>query len=469
MKRNTTLALALACAFTSSAFADTIDLGALVTNQLKQTGKLATIYGGPVPAGTNTSIVFEGTVGGKGLKISPPGAIPDRPNVLLETPIGCAPVGGSSTVEVEGTTTDSTSFNYTDKVETSKEISVTVGYEAFGASASSTVTLGQTQGKENSKGGGTEKSKTWKTSRTIDVPPNRSFDVQFVVTERYLDAVPFTANFVVTGDVSINFLRGQEGYSWVKVTGTQLPPNVIRPGYQQNNRKLAVCRGKARDGTVWLGKSEGMACWMAIAVDNSFIPGIGWSTNDFEILVGAESSVALGDPYASDAYVTPGANPQKVCFAQHNGWSLPGYVRNTECISEWDSKPVRTAKYKILRAPQTGGVVKRVKIDDYLTEAQRTFNLRGVFSGVQAVRGDLRITEGPSCGPTAKTASAVTASAVTTSGLKAPAPAAAATVAPTAATKKLVLAPAKPGTKALPAAATVQNVTPVVGAEIPKK
>lgn len=57
-------------------------------------------------------------------------------------------------------------------------------------------------------------------------------------------------------------------------------------------------------------------------------------------------------------------------------------------MAEWDSKAVATQKYKVLRAAATGGLTARVKLDDQLSLAQRTFDLRGLFTGVNAVSGE---------------------------------------------------------------------------------
>ena len=55
------------------------------------------------------------------------------------------------------------------------------------------------------------------------------------------------------------------------------------------------------------------------------------------------------------------------------------------------SRTIGSQKYKVLRVPATGGLTARVNLDDQLTLAQRTFDLRGIFTGVNAVSGDFKI------------------------------------------------------------------------------
>lgn len=416
-KHRKLIAMAVACACAPLAHADVIDINAMVVNQLKKANKLDGIYrsvsgGQALPAGLNASAVFEGNVGGRGVVFSVPSVIPERPLVLANKPINncsSSPVTFKATVNKESS--NSTTIANSDTVASSREISVTVGYESpFGASASSTATASQSFSATTSKEQSYSDKLGWQDELEVPVGPGKQVKVQFVVTEQRLDRVPYTANLVLSGPVSINFLRGQEGFQWVKVAGNQLPPNVIRPGVQQNGRKLAVCRVTVGDKVV-IGKSEGTTCWYALPVMLPIGVRMGTSTANFDILVGAESSVQLGDPYVTDAYTTDDASRSKVCFAQTDqGWSLPGYIIGRDCVAEWDSRAVTTQKYKVLRAAATGGLTARVNLDDHLALAQRTFDLRGIFTGVNAVSGDFKIGQDePAANCTKAVAAATTA------------------------------------------------------------
>ena len=429
MRRQAKLvSLAVGCALTTMAHADVIDVNAMVVDQLKKAGKLDGIYrsvsgGQPLPAGLNASAVFEGEIGGRGVKFADVGTIPVRPLMLATKPIrNCNTREASFKALVNKESSNSVTVANSDTVTTGRELSVTVGYESpFGASASSTATMSQSFSATTSKEQSNSDKLGWQDELEFPVASGKKVTVQFMVNEQRLDRVPYTANLVLSGYASINFLRGQEGFQWVKIAGNQLPPNVIRPGMQQNGRKLAVCRVTVGDKTV-IGKSEGTTCWYALPLVNPMIGRLGTSTGNFDILVGAESSVQLGDPYVTDAYTTDDPSHSKVCFAQTDqGWSLPGYIIGRECVGEWDSKAVATQKYKVLRMPATGGLTARVKLDDQLSLAQRTFDIRGVFTGVNAVSGEFFVGPEEDAGcpkMVAAAASATGASALGAGGAK---------------------------------------------------
>jgi hypothetical protein len=458
--RQQRIVLAAACLAAIAAHADRIDVNQLVVDQLRKTGKLAAIYktqtGQDLPAGLNASAVFEGDITGRGVRFNVPSTIPEQPLVLSQAPVtNCSSRDVTRTVGVNKSSTNTNTVSASDTVETGRELSVTVGYDSpFGASASTTLSLKQSFSATKSTEQSASESLGWSDSLAVPVEPGKMVKVQFVVTEQRLDRVPFTANLVLSGNASINFLRGQEGFSWVTIAGSNLPPNVIHPGNQQG-RKLAVCRVKDNN-KVKIGKSEGTTCW--ITTDLMPIGGrIGIKTGNFDILVGSDSSVRLGDPYASDAYTTDDPSHSKVCFVPtKEGWMLPGFIDGRECVAEWDSRGITSQNYQVLRAPATGGVTARVRLEDQLTEAQRTFDLRGVFTGVNAIFGDFRVGESlPAvCGEvkTAAGTSANKASAASANSLG--------TSATAAATGPVTLAAAAPNEKPLPAKPGAKKVLP---------
>jgi Clostridium epsilon toxin ETX/Bacillus mosquitocidal toxin MTX2 len=399
--RHHRIALAVACLSATAAWADRIDVNAMIVDQLRKSGKLAAIYkaktGENLPANLNASAVFEGEIGGRGVRFTIPSVIPENPLVISQAPVtNCSSREVTRTVGVNKSSTNSSTISTSDTVETGQEISVTVGYDSpFGASASATASAHQSFSATKSTEQSTSETLGWSDQLAVPVEAGKMVKVQFVVTEQRLDRIPFTANLVLTGNASINFLRGQEGFSWVTIAGSSLPPNVIHPGHQQNGRPLAVCRVTANN-RVRIGKSEGTTCWYALSEMLSMpMFKSGTSTSNFDILVGSDSSVRLGDPYATDAYTTDDPSHSKVCFVQTNeGWLEPGYVDGRKCIWEYDSHVNGSEKYQVLRAAVTGGVTASVRLEDQLTEAQRTFDLRGVFTGANAIFGDFRV--GPS-------------------------------------------------------------------------
>jgi hypothetical protein len=463
--RQQRIVLAAACLSAIPASADRIDVNAMIVDQLRKSGKLAAIYkaqtGENLPATLNASAVFEGEIGGRGVRFSLPSTIPDVPLVISQAPVtNCSSREVTRTVGVNKSSTNTSTISTSDTVETGRELSVTVGYDSpFGASASATATARQSFSATKTTEQSTSETLGWTDQLAVPVEAGKTVKVQFVVTEQKLDRVPFTANLVLTGNASINFLRGQEGFQWVTIAGSNLPGNVIHPGRQQNGRPLAVCRVNYQN-KIRIGKSEGMTCWFAV---HELLPAgnmikSGMSTGNFDIIVGADSSVRLGDPYATDAYVTDDASHSKVCFAQtREGWSIPGYIEGRNCIFEFDSHANATENYKVLRTPVTGGVTTRLRIDDYLTEAQRTFDLRGVYTGVNAIFGDFRVGESlPAvCGEVKSAASVLPAGKVGAASVNSLAVPAAAT-----ATGPVTLAAAAPNEKALPAKASAKKVMP---------
>jgi hypothetical protein len=461
--------IAAACVAATPAWADRIDVNKMIVDQLKKTGKLGALYkaqtGKDLPAGLNASAVFEGDITGRGVRFSVPSVIPEQPLVLSQAPVtNCSSRDVTRTVGVNKTTTNTNTMTNSDTVETGKELSVTVGYDSpFGASASSTLSLKQSFSATKTTEQSTSEALGWSDSLAVPVEPGKVVKVQFVVTEQRLDRVPYTANLVLTGNASINFLQGQEGFSWVTLAGSNLPPYVIHPGRQQNGRPLAVCRTTYQN-RVRIGKSEGTTCWFAV---HELMPlkmiKSGMTTANFDILVGADSSVQLGDPYAADAYTTDDASHSKVCFAQtREGWSVPGYIEGRNCIWEFDSYANATENYKVLRAPATGGVNARVRLDDVLTEAQRTFDLRGVFTGVNAIFGDFRVGQSLPAQCDEVAAPSVNAAAATSKMKAATANAAAAPggLKAAAATGPVTLAAAAPNEAPLPANASRKKTMP---------
>jgi len=396
------LALAIALAFPLAALpamADRIDLNAELVKRLARAGKLAALYkaktGRDLPATLGVTAIFQGQVGGRGLVISAPGVIPTSPLVMQQDEVvNCNSEPTVQSLQIDSSVTNSTNFQNTDQLQTSQEYTVSVGYTSpWGASASASTTQGRTQVAMHSTGGGDSTTTSWKYAPQITVGANKAVTTQFVVTQQKLDNIPYTANFVLTGPVQLVFSAGAEGYQWVERRGAALPssPSPLKLGNEGNTPNY-VCRVKVDDGYV-LGKTQGGTCYYgqnAQRLLGSMYPGS--RTETFEYLVGRQEAIALGEPLAGNTFDADGKGLQ-LCVQQWRGTTLPGYVaKDGTCVSELDRASVIQRAYKVVLDPRVGGVQVDVPdISRVLSEADTTFNLRGLFSGVYAVKGNLRI------------------------------------------------------------------------------
>ena len=397
------LALAFAIAFPLAALpalADRIDLNAELVKRLAKAGKLNALYraktGRDLPATLGVTAIFQGQVGGRGLVISAPGVIPTSPLVMQQDEVvNCNSEPTVQSLQIDSSVTNSTNFQNTDQLQTSQEYTVTVGYSSpWGASASASTTQGRTQVAMHSTGGGDSTTTSWKYAPQITVGPNKAVTTQFVVTQQKLDNIPYTANFVLTGPVQLVFSAGADGYQWVERRGAALPssPSPLKLGNEGNTPNY-VCRVKIDNGYV-LGKTQGGTCYYGQNAQRMPIGNMypGSRTETFEYLVGRQEAIALGEPLAGNTFDADGKGLQ-LCVQQWRGTTLPGYVaKDGTCLSELDHWSVIQRAYKVVLDPRVGGVQVDVPdISRVLSEADTTFNLRGLFSGVYAVKGNLRI------------------------------------------------------------------------------
>jgi hypothetical protein len=396
------LALAFAVAFPLAALpamADRIDLNAELVKRLAKAGKLTALYkaktGRDLPASLGVTAIFQGQVGGRGLVISAPGVIPTSPLVMQQDEVvNCNSEPTLQSLQIDSSVTNSTNFQNTDQLQTSQEYTVTVGYSSpWGASASASTTQGRTQVAMHSTGGGDSTTTSWKYAPQITVGASKAVTTQFVVTQQKLDNIPYTANFVLAGPVQLVFSAGAEGYQWVERRGAALPssPSPLKLGNEGNTPNY-VCRVKTDNGYI-LGKTQGGTCYFGQngqRIFNNMYPGS--TTETFEYLVGRQEAIALGEPLAGNTFDADGKGLQ-LCVQQWRGTTLPGYVaKDGTCLSELDHFSVIQRAYKVVLDPRVGGVQVDVPdISKVLSEADTTFNLRGLFSGVYAVKGNLRI------------------------------------------------------------------------------
>jgi hypothetical protein len=439
--------LVIALASAGIASAETIDLNKEIVKRLDKNGKLKALYkaktGRDLPATIAASAIYTGQVGGKGLKLSLPNVIPSHPTVVDQLEVdNCYSETVSQDIAVGGTTVSTQSFENMDQIETGQNFTVSVTYDSpWGVSATASTSLDKRSISMKKQGGSESSEKRWDFHNTIPVPPNKAVTVQLVVTEEKLSSIPYTANFILEGPVKLVYSAGAAGFSWVERRGAALPSNPapLRIG-KQGDYAVYVCRVK--NGTsVYFGKTHGDVCYYGIEgiVGGFLIPGA--RTDAYEYLVGAQAAVALGEPLAQNTFDgglggagTGSSAGNQVCVGDYGGGlQLPGFVSKAgQCVAHHDQTTRLTRSYKVLLDPRVGGVEVDVNnISEHLSESERTLNLRGVFTGVQSVRGKVMMgkarqaacedntASAPSSLPGAKSASALGASLKPSAGKRA--------------------------------------------------
>lgn len=427
-----TLTITLALAVADIASADTIDLNKEIVKRLDKAGKLKSLYkaktGRDLPVGIAASAIYTGQVGGKGLKLSLPNVIPSHPTVVDQLEVdNCYSETVAQDISVGGTTVSTQSFENMDQIETGQNFTVSMTYESpWGVSATASASLDKRTISMKKQGGSESSEKRWDFHNTIPVPPNKAVTVQLVVTEEKLAAIPYTANFILEGPVKLVYSAGAAGFSWVERRGGVLPSNPapLRIG-KQWDYAVYVCRVK--NGTsIYFGKTHGDVCYYGIDnnVKGLLMPGA--RTDTYEYLVGAQAAVAFGDPLAKNTFDGgiggAGSTGNQICVGDYGGGlQLPGFVtKDGQCNAHHDQHTRLTRAYKVLLDPTVGGVEVDVNnLSEHLAEADRTLNLRGVFTGVQSVKGKVMMgkARAATCEDTSASASASQTGAKAAAGL----------------------------------------------------
>jgi hypothetical protein len=422
----------------TAAAADTIDLGAEMTKRLRDAGKLDAIYkaarpGQSMPANMPATVIFEGAIRGKGLSVVAPPPI-SNPLVLQQNEIvNCGTTVVDETLEINSTTTNSTTFENTDQVSTenSFEVSLEVSYKIGDLGSKVTAKDGwkKTKLTMHKEGGSKSHALAWKNQPKITVPPQQMAVAQFVINEETLSRVPYTANYILEGDARVVFNAGAEGFRWVARAGNSLPAQALV--FKAGGRNLYACRVVLGDKyAVGASEGPGSPCRYGSFGQQMLMFGYAGATNEtYEWLVGNQGALdaamaAPGSPRAFDA-----GKGVQLCYGNFkNNQAAPGTVQSDgSCAAVIPAglpmgESVGTRDFRIVLDPTQGGVESRIKLDSYLTEAQRTIDIRGVFSGVQSVDGHVRVGNVPADCDWMKTAAAsgkgATASSAP-SGLKA--------------------------------------------------
>lgn len=395
--RMTLAPLVAALATAGTANADTIDLNKEIVKRLDKAGKLKALYkaktGRDLPANVAASAIYTGQVGGKGLKLSLPNVIPSRPTVIDQLEVdNCYSETVSQNIAVGGTTVSSQNFENMDQIETGQNFTVSVTYDSpWGVSATASTSLDKRSISMKKQGGSESSEKRWDFNNTIPVPPNKAVTVQLVVTEEKLSAIPYTANFILEGPVKLVYSAGAAGYSWVERRGKALPSNPapLKIG-KQWDYAVYVCRVK-NGNAVFFGKTHGDVCYYGIEGNAGGFLMPGARSESYEFLVGAQAAVSLGEPLAQNTFDgSADGSSKQVCVGDiGGGLLLPGFVtKDGQCATHHDQRTRLTRNYKVLLDPRVGGVEVEVNnLSDQLSETDRTLNLRGMFTGVQSVRG----------------------------------------------------------------------------------
>ena len=398
MNGNNRLALLVAATFAAgAAHADKIDFSAEMVKRLDKAGKLKPLYRQltqrDMPATMNATLYFQGDVKGKGLRLSLPATVVSQPKVVAQAEVdNCFSETVTEKFELAGETTKSANFQNTDQLELGQKLEVSVTYDSpfgiSGVSASMTASTERRQVSMKSEGGSDTETQKWSSNRDIPVPPDKGITVQLVVTEQKIASLGYTANYVLGGPAKIVFSAGAEGYTWAARRGSSVPTSPYPPlkvGAQSNGAPLYICRVKAGE-KYYYGKTHGdSVCYYGTEqmLPMGFGPGL--RTDTYDYLLGAQSSLSLGDQYAKFTFDGDGKGGQ-ICV-QQGGAPLPGFVTGDgQCLSHYDNQTTRTRNYKVLLDPRQGGVEANIDLTTLLpNEADRTFDLRGAFSGVSAL------------------------------------------------------------------------------------
>lgn len=414
------LGLCIAAALgATAAGAETIDVGTELAKRLRAAGKLDAIYkiakpGQTMPASMPAAVYFEGTIRGRGLSIVAPPPL-SNPKVMQQNEIvNCGDTQIEQTLEINSTSSNTTSFENSDQIGTEHlmEVSLEVSYKIgdLGSKAGFKDSWKKSNVTMRKDGGSTTESLTWKNSPKIPVPAQKMAIAQFVISEEQVSRVPYTANYILEGDARLVFNAGAEGFRWVQRIGASLPTAPHAPlSFGKNGTTGApmyACRVARGDGYV-VGTSMGpdSPCFTAAFGKRVMLGLVGGAfelaeDGTYEWLVGNQAALdaALGAPGATGPF--DAGKKMQLCLANAPGAgsTVPGFVQSDgSCASLRYGDPFpkgttyTTRDFKVLLDPTQGGVETRVKLNDYLTEAQRTLDIRGVFSGVQSVDGFVRV------------------------------------------------------------------------------
>jgi hypothetical protein len=400
MNGNNRLALIVAATFAAgAAHAEKIDFSAEMVKRLDKAGKLKPLYkeaskGREMPKTMNATLYFLGDVKGKGLRLSLPAAVVSQPKVIAQAEVdNCFSETVTEKFELAGETTKSANFQNSDTLELGQKLEVSVTYDSpFGVSGMSATMSASTERRQvsmKSEGGSDTETQKWSSNRDIPIPPDKGITVQLVVTEQKIASLGYTANYVLGGPAKLVFSAGAAGYTWEPRRGSALPTSPYPPlkvGAQSNGAPLYICRVKAGDN-YYYGKTHGdSVCYYGS--EGQATPGIGvfgLKTDAYEYLLGSQDSITLGDSYAKFTFDGDGKGGQ-ICV-QGGGAPLPGFVtKDGQCLSHYDNRTTRTRDYKVLLDPRQGGVETNINLTTLLpNDADRTFDLRGAFSGVSAL------------------------------------------------------------------------------------
>lgn len=381
------LAVAAACMCAAGARAENIDVNNVIKGRLA--GKMAAIYqakvGKPMPANATSAVSFKGSIVHQGINFTMPNTIPQAPKILQQNTLSnCNDRESSQHVTVNKTTTQTESWSTTDTV--SAEVSVTVSYDSpIGVGVEGSATAGYS--KEWNKGGEKSEALTWETGAEVPVGPGKQVKVQFVVDEQKLD-IPYRVDFVASGATYITFTDPAQG-SNANVTWTSSKSaNAVAGGKESNGTQLYICRGSYKGGVHagkvvagycnigYGGKEEKLSSYQWLSADAS---GIEWVNN-----VGTRA-ISAGTENGQERYV---------CRVSAHGGVHPGKVVSGKCNYGYGGKEEISGTFQALNTKAAAGAQThpvQVNLEDYLSSAERTITLRGVYRGVAAVQGDFRV------------------------------------------------------------------------------
>lgn len=395
LARYVAAALAVAAA-TPGVASNVIDVDQAILERLGASGRLPQIYQQAakraMPPGIAVQrIVFTGQVNpGADIRVSaPPQVLPSALDVV-DTQYVCneLPEPVRQKVELGGKSTVMNAVSNMDMVRTMAqvELSLSIPLPGIGEVGGGKITKARTETKAETRLTMTAEEKNWSHSGEVTVPPRSAARVQLVVTQDRIRPVPFQADFVVSGPVTLDFAGGSAEFKWERIIGNVVPPDLVR--VPQNDPKFPS-PGICRAGGI-VGKLYGTTCYYNFAT-NAVIGYIGAhvSGDGVEVLRGSSESFRVARRYDPAWDAGGGA---KICITSAGPARIPGYILNGKCAFELNGNGIVHDDFDVVAPPVPTALTATVPIEQWLDGNQRRFALKGMFEGVRQRQGQAYFT-----------------------------------------------------------------------------
>jgi hypothetical protein len=400
-----------------SARAESIDVDGLVAERLKP--HLARIFqdtqGSAMPPGTTTTIKFEGQavsdvpVWKAGINKLPPTILIVKDSNF----VNCGDRQNQSRMSVSQTTSHTDWWSSTDKVRTEAKLVVTYRNPVVTAEASVSTVNEQ----EYNKGTGTTRLVGWNDAQDVVLDAHKVVRVQFTATEERAK-IDFTRRWELHGTATVSFTipgGGGGAFEWSQTFPAKHPVTYTGTTGPTIGKVYHLCAidsyeagappriGWSIEGGPW-GHGP---CVVASRDDDGFrrqVPQVVW------LGVGDGRKVEWVKGLAPNAVnykgVTVCRNPEQSAEQDHiKGWPLFGGVMLLAGETRggrdacYFSIPmvflgmVRTYDFYTLSQATLKEATATIPLEKYLSQADRTFELRGSVDNVQQITGAMIISQ----------------------------------------------------------------------------